>query len=114
MDTDYVSVGKRVRECRKKAGLSQEKLAELVDCSNEHISHIEKAHTKLSLKLLVQIANALGVTADALLCDSLDHAYKVYECEVQEYLNICTIEERRIVTEIVKTTVQALHKNSEK
>ena len=58
-EVDYKKIGERVREARLKKNLKQSQLAELVDCSNNHISHIEIGQTKLSLPLLLQISHAL-------------------------------------------------------
>ena len=58
---DYVAVGRRIRAQRKKLSLSQEELAEMVNISTVHMSHIETGYTKLSLPVLVDLACALGV-----------------------------------------------------
>ena len=54
---NYAKIGMRVRLFRQKRGLSQEQLAELADISVTHMSHIETGNTKLSLQVLVDIAN---------------------------------------------------------
>ncbi len=69
---DYVKLGKRVKEARKRRGMTQTQLAELTEYSVQHISHVETGNTKLSAQLLVSIANALGVSIDELLSDSLE------------------------------------------
>lgn len=68
---DYVAIGKRIRAARKKRKWSIDKLALLSNISRPHMGHIETGATKLSLPALIAIANALEVTADELLCDSL-------------------------------------------
>jgi len=64
-------IGKRIKEKRKQRGLTQAVLAEMSGVEPSNISHIERAATKLSLPTLVSIANALQVSADELLYDSL-------------------------------------------
>ena len=44
---DYVVIGKRIRELRKKKGLTQVVLAELSGVEPSNISHIERAATIL-------------------------------------------------------------------
>lgn len=112
MELDYKAIGIRIRKLRKNAGLSQEQFAEQVNISVQHVSHIETANTKLSLPLLVHIANALHVTPNDLLCDSVDQAKPTYLNEISKLLETCTIEEVRIVTEIADATVSALHKKN--
>ena len=52
MELDYKAIGQNIREHRRKSGLNQKELAELVNLSPQHISHIETGHTKLSLPTL--------------------------------------------------------------
>ena len=66
---NYYEIGQRIRRYRKEKGLSQEQLAESVNISVTHMSHIETGNTKLSLPVLVDIAAALQVTVDDLLTD---------------------------------------------
>ena len=66
----YYEIGQRIRRYRKACGLSQEALAEKVGISATHMSHIETGNTKLSLPVLVNIAEALSVQTDALLYDT--------------------------------------------
>lgn len=54
-------LGKRIAYLRIKKGLTQEKLAELVHYSANHISKIESARTKPSFELLYEISKSLGV-----------------------------------------------------
>ena len=66
---DYAAIGKRIRAYRKRLNLSQEELAEMVNISTVHMSHIETGYTKLSLPVLVDLACALGVRTDDLIFD---------------------------------------------
>ena len=71
MELDYSKIGRNIRVYRQKKGLKQKKLAELIDVSDQHISHIENGHTKLSLGTLVAIANVLQVDCNTLLGSTL-------------------------------------------
>ena len=64
---DYYAIGQRIRKYRKALGYSQEYLAEQVDISIPHMSHIETGSTKLSLPVLVFLAGSLHVSVDELL-----------------------------------------------
>lgn len=48
-ESNLDKVGYRVRLARQRRGLTQAELSELVDCSNNHMSHIESGQTKASL-----------------------------------------------------------------
>jgi transcriptional regulator with XRE-family HTH domain len=54
-------LGETVRIKRKKAGLTQEKLAEKADLSTIFISRVERGKESPSVDSLVKIARALGV-----------------------------------------------------
>lgn len=65
MDTqnnnELISLGKRIADLRIKNGLTQDKLAELVNYSTNHISKLELARTNPSFDLLVRLANAFNI-----------------------------------------------------
>ncbi len=67
---DYIALGNNIRKYRHIAGLRQEDLAELCDCSTSHIGQIEHARTVPSLDMTMRIANALFVTIDQLVAES--------------------------------------------
>lgn len=71
---DAKAVGRRIRTAREAKELTQEDLAALVDISPTHISVIERGAKIPRLDKFVAIANALGVSADSLLIDVVDHA----------------------------------------
>ena len=74
MGVNYEKLGKRISKYRNEKEWSQAKLAEEVLSSRKHISLIETGNTALSVELLTDIANALEVSADDLLVDSLTHS----------------------------------------
>lgn len=69
-EIDYDKVGQRVRQARIRRGLTQAELGELVDCSNNHMSHIESGQTKVSLTLLLKLSYALDTSLDFFLLDT--------------------------------------------
>ena len=74
MAVDYESIGRRIKRYRMDKKLSQEELGQEILTSSVHISYVESGSRKLSLELLVSIANALDVSADDLLTDNLKHS----------------------------------------
>lgn len=103
MNLDYTDIGNRVRRFRYTLGISQQKLAELSGQEPSNISHIERGATKLSLPTLVNIANALDVSADDLLCGSLPAAKAAFDREAAQILSDCTLEERKIIIGTMRT-----------
>lgn len=68
---DYEALGRRVRQQRKLLKMTQEDLAAAAEVSTSYIGHIERGLKRCSLETLVCISNALDVTPDILLQDSL-------------------------------------------
>lgn len=68
----YEDLGKRVKQQRKLAQLTQEQLAEKAGISFAFVGHIERGTRKASLETFVKLANALKVSPDILLQDSLN------------------------------------------
>jgi len=108
MGLDYQAIGTRIRRLRKGKGITQQTLAELSDQEPSNISHIERGATKLSLPTLVNIANALEVTEDELLCDSLTASKSVYEQEAAQLLADCSHQELKIITETMRALRESL------
>ena len=62
-----VEVGRRVREAREAAGLTQERFAELIGISPQNISCVERGLAGVSLTVLRRMCEILHVSSDALL-----------------------------------------------
>ena len=68
---DQVAIGARIKAARERVHLTQEQLAEIIDISPTHMSVIERGVKTPKLDTFVRIANALGVSTDALLQDGV-------------------------------------------
>ena len=69
---NYQELGRRVRQQRTMLGLTQEELAEKAGISTSFVGHIERGEKKFSIGTLVSICNAMEITPNYLLQDSLD------------------------------------------
>lgn len=81
-EIDYAKLGQKIKEMRLKAGLTQDNLAEMVRCNTSHISNIENNHTKVSLGVLMAIANALNTSIDYLLADQFENSALALDNEI--------------------------------
>ena len=108
MELDYQAIGIRIRRFRKALGLTQQALAELSNQEPSNISHIERGATKLSLPTIVNIANALGITVNDLLCDSLTESKATFEQEASEILSDCNHWELKIITGTMRSLKENL------
>ena len=104
---DYYLIGQKIRKYRKAQGISQEQLAERIGVSVTHMSHIETGNTKLSL--FVAIADSLNVRTDDLLSDGQSGADPSRK-EIEELLKGCTIQQMRVIRDIVKAAKIAFRK----
>jgi len=69
---DYKALGKRVRQQRMMAEITQEELAEKAGVSCSFIGHIERGEKKASIETLISLCNAMKISPTVLLQDSLD------------------------------------------
>ena len=67
----YQDLGRRIKQQRILAQMTQEKLAEKAGISLSFLGHIERGTRKASLDTLVKLCNALKVSPRVLLQDSL-------------------------------------------
>lgn len=112
MELNYRAIGKRIKIERIKADLTQEKLAEMVGKSPTHMSNVETGSTRVSLTLMVAIANALGVTLDDLMCDSVTHARVQFEQDIADILSDCDTYEIRMIADMAQALKDTLRKDA--
>lgn len=111
MELDYKAIGKRIKIARIQIDLTQEKLAEYVNLSPSHMSNIETGTTKVSLTTIVNIANALSVSVDDLLCDNVIHTKPQFENDIKFLLDSCDDFEIRIVKDLLTTIIYTLRRD---
>lgn len=104
MALDYAAIGQRIRMFRIKRGWKQSDLAEKSGVEPSNISHIERAATKLSLPTLVNIANALEVSLDEIVYNSLIKNKHIYVKEIDELVGDCDPKELSSIIQIIRTT----------
>lgn len=98
------ALGANIKYFREEKHLTANKLAEMTDVSVSHINNIESASVNASAKVLIQIAHALEVPLDVLLCDSMtgkaNRMARImeYECLLED----CDEYESKIITGTVR------------
>ena len=101
-EIDYAKLGLKIKELRQTSGLTQERLGELVNCNTSHISNIENNHTKVSLNVLLSIANALNSSIDYLLIDQYENPSLALDNEIQRVLQNCDNEKKEKILKIIQ------------
>lgn len=112
MELDYKAIGKRIKIARIKADLTQERLAELVEISPSHMSNIETGTTRVSLTAIVSLANALSVTVDDFLCDSIVKAKVQFEEDIADIIVDCDEYEIRMIKDMAQALKDTLRKDA--
>lgn len=105
---DNVTLGKRIREARLKKKLSQEQLAEKADISLYYLGEVERGIKTPSLKVFVTIADALGVSTDSLLRDSVATGNVYVNNEITKKLDTLSPMQRACAVDILEAYIKAI------
>ena len=101
-EINYEKLGLKIKELRQENGLTQDKLAEMVSCNTSHISNIENNHTKVSLNVLLAIANVLNTSIDYLLSEQYENLSLALDNEIMREISNCDIETKKRILRIIK------------
>lgn len=102
------AMGERLRECRLRSNLTQEKMAELLDISVKHYSEVERGITGLSVEKLIFLSNLLNISLDYLLkgnCESLEE--RLPYIFIDTYCS-CPEEKRNYLSDIMDSIQRLL------
>lgn len=99
---DYEKLGLRIKSIRINKNLTQENLAQLVDCNVSHISNIENNHTKVSLIVLLAIANALNTSIDYLLSEQYENSSLALDNEILRAIKDCDNAKKEKILKMIE------------
>jgi transcriptional regulator with XRE-family HTH domain len=105
---NFTHIGERIKNKRKELGLTQEKLADMAYIGVQHLSKIENGKAMFSLSCLVSLANALKITTDYLLMDSVIATRPHLMGEVKIFFDDCSHNELHIIMRMAKTLKECL------
>lgn len=111
MNINYKAIGQRIKIARIKKGITQEAIADIIDITPAHMSNVETGKTKVSLPTLIQIANALNVSVDFLLCDNVISSKVIFENEAKEIFGDCDDYEIRTLVELLKSAKEIMRED---
>lgn len=95
-----VQFGEKLKELRKKTGMTQQQLADRIWVTKATISYYEQSECSPSPEILVKLAKTFHVTTDYLL--GLE--------DKQHYLDVSDLSEEEI--DLLQHTIDILRKNS--
>lgn len=99
-EIDYNAVGERIKNSRISKNITQDKLAELIEVNQTHLSNIERGKTKMSTDALVNISRSLNTSIDYLLFGDVTLDY-------DQYTNMALLEIKEILKDRNKNEINA-------
>ena len=90
--------GKRLQECRKSRGITQEALAEMSEVTTQFISYAESGKRAMRPENLLKVANALEVSVDYLLTGQIIDRDKLL---LSRKIDKLSPEQTRIIESII-------------
>ena len=100
-------IGKRIQELRKKNGMTQEELSEVIDITPHYLSALERGVYNIKLETLVKILNALDCSADEAFCDVVNKSCDVTSNRLSERLEALPIQEQARILAVVDTMINS-------
>ena len=100
------SIGRNIRKYRVEKKMRQEDLAEKTGLSANYIGMLERGEKLPALYTFISILNALGITADAVLCDVLENGYTVKNSLLNDKLQSLPEAERNKIYEVIDTLIK--------
>ena len=101
MILDYLKIGPRLKKARIDKKMTQAQLAEEIDLSKNYISNIERGTSIPSLETFVMLCNALDVTADMMLTDSVYRSSEYLKESIAVKLARCSKRNMRIIERFI-------------
>lgn len=104
-----IRIGEAIRKSREAKGLTQEKLAELVDRTAGFIGQVERGLTYPSIPVLAQLVDILGIDANTLFYDDKkSYAYK----EITIRVSRLSEEKQEFILSIVNLLERSFHEGT--
>ena len=105
-----------MQKYRERAGYSQEKLAEKIECSTIFISYIERGVKSPGLDNLIRLANALDVSADLLLGTAISTYNLTMLKDIEKRIQMLPASEQQKLLDIFDAviSVELNHNQSER
>ena len=100
-------IGKKIQEFRKKKGMTQEELSEVIDISPHYLSALERGIYNIKLDTLVKILNCLDCSADEVFCDVVNKSCALSSSRLSERLDSLPKEEQERILAVVDTMINS-------
>ena len=102
MAVDFSILGKRLKDARKKKGLTQEQLVEKMGVSIAYLSKVETGKIHINLERLSEICSILGVTEGEVLNGVSNHSTEYLQSEFYNILKDCSPKKQKLIYQITQ------------
>lgn len=103
---NYSLIGKRIKEARKKHGITQEKMAEILHVSIGYISQLERGITKINLDTLSKISNATNTDIAYLVTGTVIESPNYIDDEISNCITKLNTREKETLFTILNTYIE--------
>lgn len=100
---DYKKLGERIREERRRLGLTQAQLAESIDISDTYMGAIERGERSLTLDTLVRLVNRFGVTIDYMMTESVSDTDSHIIDQFKQIIDRQPLERKQMAINVLRT-----------
>ena len=105
---DKLTMGDRIKEVRRKQKLTQEQLAERLGVSVEFVGQIERGIKLPSMQVFIKLVEALNVSADYLLRDSVSTGRLFGDNSIGRKIEKLEPKQRIALEALVETNIKYL------
>lgn len=102
MALDYMMIGQRLKKARREKGITQEVIAEKLDCSVPYISRIECGRVKVNLTRLSQICHVLDIPEGKILNGANIPTSEMDSNHIQHIFESCSPAKQSLIYKIVE------------
>jgi transcriptional regulator with XRE-family HTH domain len=106
-------IGKRIKECRERLGLTQDDFAEKTGLTTNYISTVERGASFPRCEKLLTIINGLETSADAIFCDVIDHSTDYQASRLSQELSELPIAEQKRILQMVELMIRQAKENQD-
>lgn len=107
-DVLYPLIGRNIKQLRRQKHMTQEMLAELIDCDQKQISKIETGKARPVLSTYLRIANVFYVSIDRLLLGAIDLVPDLARMEVLANSLALNPSEQRLANDLLNSVFRYL------
>ena len=101
-------MGDRIKETRKKQGLTQDQLAEKLDVSLEYVSQIERNLKIPSMQVFIKLIEELDVSSDYILRDNVSTGKLYGDSVISKKLERLSPKQRVALEALIDTYIAYL------